>query len=202
MNKIGISPEEEAPGDGRGLQHCEEESQAIRDVNQELSPSCIRQQELAEAAAAAEQRLQTANAALEALAARDGLTDLANHRTFQERLEAAFQQARRYDEPLSLLLLDVDEFKAYNDAHGHPAGDAVLKTVARLLQQQARTADLVARYDGRPCPGASSAQATACSSVIARPSAQAQAKASSPRAARMAATQRSWRARSGRGMEE
>lgn len=130
------------------FRHDFEQDREMRDVNQALMIACVRQEELAEIAATAEQRLKEANAALEALAARDGLTGLANHRAFQEGLEASFQQARRYDEPLSLLLLDVDHFKAYNDAHGHPAGDEVLKTVAHLLQQQARTTDLVARYGG------------------------------------------------------
>lgn len=125
-----------------------QESEALRDINEALVLACMRQQELVEAAAASERQLQGAVAALEALASRDGLTNLTNHRAFQERLEAAFQQARRYNEPLSLLLLDVDHFKNYNDAHGHPAGDEVLKAVAHRLEQQARTSDVVARYGG------------------------------------------------------
>lgn len=124
------------------------ESRQMREINEALVLSCVRQQELVEAAAASERRLQEAIAALEALASRDGLTNLTNHRAFQERLEAAFQQARRYNEPLSLVFLDVDHFKDYNDAHGHPAGDEALKTVAQLLQQQARAMDVVARYGG------------------------------------------------------
>ena len=92
--------------------------------------------------------LEKANAELEALATTDGLTGLKNHRAFQERLAEEASRASRYGLPLSLILLDVDGFKRYNDTHGHPAGDAVLKTVAQVLQNCARDTDLVARYGG------------------------------------------------------
>ncbi|HEY3332381.1 MAG TPA: diguanylate cyclase [Capsulimonadaceae bacterium] len=92
--------------------------------------------------------LLEANAKLRALATLDGLTGLKNHRAFQERLEAEQQRSVRYGVPLSLILLDVDKFKVFNDTYGHPAGDEVLKTVARVLQQEARVTDFVARYGG------------------------------------------------------
>ena len=92
--------------------------------------------------------LEAANAKLESLATMDGLTEVKNHRAFQERLRSDVERSARYGEELSLLLLDVDRFKQYNDAHGHPAGDRVLKTVALLLQQTARSSDFVARYGG------------------------------------------------------
>ena len=92
--------------------------------------------------------LQKTNARLEMLAATDGLTGLKNHRTFQERLREEVGRAARYGLPLSLLLLDVDHFKSYNDTFGHPAGDAVLQQVATILQSNARTGDLTARYGG------------------------------------------------------
>jgi diguanylate cyclase (GGDEF)-like protein/PAS domain S-box-containing protein len=95
-----------------------------------------------------QRELEAANARLEALATLDGLTGLKNHRAFQERLEREWERALRYNAPLSLLFLDVDMFKDYNDAYGHPAGDQVLKTVAHLLQQHARDTDFVARYGG------------------------------------------------------
>ena len=82
------------------------------------------------------------------LATTDGLTGLLNHRAFQEALEQEFARARRYNTPLSLVLLDVDRFKQYNDTFGHPAGDEVLRTVASLLQANARISDSVARYGG------------------------------------------------------
>jgi len=92
--------------------------------------------------------LEAANTRLEALATLDGLTELKNHRAFQERLTEEFVRARRCRAPLSVVLLDVDQFKQYNDAFGHPAGDAVLRQVACLLQKTARESDFVARYGG------------------------------------------------------
>jgi len=88
------------------------------------------------------------NSKLRALATLDGLTGLKNHRSFQERLDLEQQRASRYDIPLSLIFLDVDKFKVFNDTFGHPAGDEVLKIVARTLQQEARVTDFVARYGG------------------------------------------------------
>lgn len=94
------------------------------------------------------QALEAANAALERLAATDGLTGLANHRTLHERLDAEVARARRDGTPLSMLMIDVDHFKAFNDAHGHPAGDRVLVALAAVLTQRLRTTDLAARYGG------------------------------------------------------
>lgn len=96
----------------------------------------------------ANRKLEDANRRLEALATTDGLTGLKNHRAFQERLATETERARRYGFPLSVALLDVDHFKGYNDAYGHPAGDAVLRTVAACLQSCVREADQVARYGG------------------------------------------------------
>ena len=93
-------------------------------------------------------QLEQANAKLEDLATTDGLTGLKNHRTFQERLAEEAKRASRYGPPLSLILLDIDHFKQYNDTYGHPAGDVVLKAVASILQDNARDTDLVARYGG------------------------------------------------------
>jgi two-component system cell cycle response regulator len=84
----------------------------------------------------------------ERLATTDGLTGLVNHRTFQSRLDEHLAQARRYGKKLSLLLCDIDHFKSVNDTYGHPAGDVVLKGVARTLARAARTTDVVARYGG------------------------------------------------------
>jgi len=92
--------------------------------------------------------LEQANRELCDLATTDGLTGLKNHRAFQERLRGDCETAERHQTPLSLLLLDVDHFKQFNDAFGHPAGDAVLKQVARLLEHTMRDCDFVARYGG------------------------------------------------------
>jgi diguanylate cyclase (GGDEF)-like protein/PAS domain S-box-containing protein len=92
--------------------------------------------------------LMEANTKLEALATHDGLTGVKNRRAFDERLDLEFNRSRRYSTPLSILLLDVDRFKHYNDTFGHPAGDQVLRTVGRLLQSSVRNIDFVARYGG------------------------------------------------------
>nr|WP_281380173.1 diguanylate cyclase [Armatimonas rosea] len=80
---------------------------------------------------------------LEQEAARDGMTGLYNHATFQKLLREACQTGM-----LSLVLLDVDHFKSYNDTYGHPAGDTLLKELAALLTEQLRTDDILARYGG------------------------------------------------------
>lgn len=109
----------------------------------------IRSREEAEAAAReSEAKLQEANARLEKLAATDGLTRLMNRRAFDERLTEEIERTTRHSTPLSLLLLDVDQFKQFNDAFGHPAGDGVLRGVARLLEDTARSTDFLARYGG------------------------------------------------------
>jgi two-component system, cell cycle response regulator len=82
------------------------------------------------------------------LASTDGLTEVYNHRTFQERLSQEIARADRYSRPLSVLMIDVDHFKVYNDTHGHPQGDIVLQDLARLLREMSRTSDTVARYGG------------------------------------------------------
>lgn len=78
----------------------------------------------------------------------DELTGLANRRAFDAFLLEAFNRARRYERPLSLLTIDIDEFKAYNDTYGHPAGDEVLSAVAAVFAGVARDTDLVARIGG------------------------------------------------------
>lgn len=95
-----------------------------------------------------QKQLLEVNQKLESLAVHDGLTGAKNRRAFDERLELEFRRARRYGTPLSLILLDVDKFKHFNDNFGHPAGDEVLKRVAELLQGGVRQIDFMARYGG------------------------------------------------------
>jgi diguanylate cyclase (GGDEF)-like protein len=98
------------------------------------------------AAAVANARLY---ARVEAQAITDGLTGLYNHRHFYERLEAECARARRYELPLSLLMIDIDDFKVFNDHHGHQRGDQVLREVADVLTADTRhDIDLAARYGG------------------------------------------------------
>ena len=109
---------------------------------------------VAEAAANALERahlfesIQKANERLEVLAITDGLTGLYNHRYFRQRLEEEFERARRYSLPLSCMMLDVDNFKNFNDTYGHLLGDSVLRGVAACSLQTTRKSDIVARYGG------------------------------------------------------
>ncbi|WP_198807547.1 PAS domain S-box protein [Leptolyngbya sp. BL0902] len=94
-------------------------------------------------------QLEQANQELEHLATQDGLTQIANRRTFNRIVEIEWERMQRDQQFLSLLLIDVDHFKRYNDHYGHQAGDQCLCQVAQVLQQSAkRPADLVARYGG------------------------------------------------------
>jgi diguanylate cyclase (GGDEF)-like protein len=78
----------------------------------------------------------------------DGLTGLYNHRYLQVRLDEEIQRARSEAEALSLLFIDLDGFKVFNDSRGHKAGDEVLRRVARTVEKHTRRVDLVARYGG------------------------------------------------------
>lgn len=93
-------------------------------------------------------RLELQNARLAELASTDELTGVKNRRRFREDLELLFAQARRQDSPLSLILLDIDRFKDYNDSFGHPTGDELLRTFGALLRESVRGHDVVARYGG------------------------------------------------------
>ncbi|HZT42396.1 MAG TPA: diguanylate cyclase [Chthonomonadaceae bacterium] len=95
-----------------------------------------------------QRELEMANTKLRDLVAQDGLTGLFNHRAFHERLETEFTRAHRYEAPLSLVLLDLDKFKGYNDSFGHLEGDGALRRVAALLLANVRVVDVVARYGG------------------------------------------------------
>lgn len=82
------------------------------------------------------------------LATIDGLTELYNHRYFQDTLRKQMDIARRYNQPFSLIIADIDFFKKFNDTYGHQAGDAVLRQVAQILKNNSRTTDYVCRYGG------------------------------------------------------
>lgn len=92
--------------------------------------------------------LKRANALLQSLAVTDSLTSLRNRRSFEEQLQREFHLCQRTDNPLSLLLLDIDHFKRINDTHGHLTGDEVLKSLARKLEKLFRRSDIIARYGG------------------------------------------------------
>jgi len=85
---------------------------------------------------------------LEAMAMHDQLTNLYNRHYLLEVANHKLARAKRHKHPLSLLMMDIDHFKDINDTHGHPVGDAVLKGVAKLLNEQNRSEDVVARFGG------------------------------------------------------
>jgi diguanylate cyclase (GGDEF)-like protein len=93
-------------------------------------------------------KLRRANADLDRLARIDALTGLYNRRQAQASLDEAVANARRYDHPLSILMIDIDHFKQINDSHGHAVGDDVLRFVATLIRETLRAGDLVARWGG------------------------------------------------------
>ncbi|HKE93194.1 MAG TPA: GGDEF domain-containing protein [Povalibacter sp.] len=93
--------------------------------------------------------LETANQRLQRLVAVDALTGIANRRQFDRSLERELRRARRDGQPLSLIFLDLDEFKRFNDTYGHARGDEVLRKVAQTLNETFRRGgDFVARYGG------------------------------------------------------
>jgi diguanylate cyclase (GGDEF)-like protein len=93
-------------------------------------------------------QIEAANAALEARSTTDPLTGVKNRRAFDQALSIELARALREKTPVSLLLIDIDKFKSYNDKFGHPAGDEALQEVARILGAEARPFDVVARYGG------------------------------------------------------
>lgn len=126
---------------------------------------------------AAETELQRLNQELELLSFTDGLTGISNRRMFDKRLESAWKEARVSGLPVSLIILDIDHFKHFNDIHGHVMGDECLKRVAgALLSVVRRAGDVVARFGGEefivlmPNTDPANAQelAAACANEIAR----------------------------------
>ncbi len=117
----------------------------LKDKNEELTQL---NRDLEQRVTARTAELAEANRRLEQLAITDGLTGLRNHRYFHERLASEVERSHRSGHPLSLLMIDVDHFKHYNDRNGHPAGDSVLRGVDSILADGRRLNDVVARYGG------------------------------------------------------
>jgi diguanylate cyclase len=120
-----------------------------------------------------QEQLREANAMLSELSFRDGLTGLYNRRHFDAVVETEFRRAARARQPLGLLMIDVDHFKAYNDTYGHQQGDECLREVARVLETEPRPRrghDTVARYGGEEfavvLPGADATAATGIAELL------------------------------------
>jgi two-component system cell cycle response regulator len=82
------------------------------------------------------------------LSIRDGVTGLFNHRHLMELVQAEFDRVDRYQNPFSLLMIDIDHFKKVNDEHGHPAGDEILREISNVIARELRVVDAVGRYGG------------------------------------------------------
>ncbi len=94
------------------------------------------------------EELEKDNRELKRMALTDGLTGLLNHRSIQGKFRRELKRARRYENPLALVMLDIDYFKKINDNFGHPSGDRVLKDLAGIFKEMVREADSVGRYGG------------------------------------------------------
>jgi diguanylate cyclase len=93
-------------------------------------------------------RVRAQNRELAALSSTDGLTRLPNHTAWLEAVEREFARSKREGQPMAVLMLDLDHFKAINDTHGHPVGDEVLRGVAEVLREALRLHDVPGRYGG------------------------------------------------------
>jgi diguanylate cyclase (GGDEF)-like protein len=120
----------------------------IKDLHDQLAVSRVALQEALRRERKLLAKLRRDNASLQTLVTTDALTHVENRRSFQDILAHEFKIARRYNQPLSLMALDVDHFKMVNDCHGHPSGDYVLKEFAVILKQSVRESDVVARTGG------------------------------------------------------
>ena len=107
-----------------------------------------RQQDLVNTLARKNQDLESLNKEFRELAIRDGLTGLFNYRYAQERLEEEFDRATRFERELSVLFIDLDHFKFFNDAHGHQAGDEILQILSGIMTKSVRESDTLARWGG------------------------------------------------------
>src|SRR2546423_3323327 len=110
--------------------------------------SLLRIKTLQSALKAREKELSELNEQLKQISLTDGLTEVENRRSLNERLHEMWQHSVRLHEPISLVMCDIDKFKSVNDNHGHQAGDSVLKEFAQLLKAEAREIDRVGRYGG------------------------------------------------------
>jgi diguanylate cyclase (GGDEF)-like protein len=110
--------------------------------------SLLRIKQLHDELRAKVKELELARERLRQLAITDGLTGLYNHRYLKEHLEQELLRANRHQLRVSVAMLDIDHFKKFNDTYGHPAGDAILRTLGRLLKDNIRKIDLAARYGG------------------------------------------------------
>ncbi|MCA9173082.1 MAG: diguanylate cyclase [Planctomycetales bacterium] len=138
---VSASPIVDEQGARRGILVSFEDVTRLEEKKRELSG-------MVEVLRASSEAIKQQNRELERLATRDPLTGSLNRRSFFERFESEWNIAKRYERPLSVMMVDVDFFKSINDTYGHGMGDEVLRQVASTLQSTAREADIVCRYGG------------------------------------------------------
>jgi diguanylate cyclase (GGDEF)-like protein len=126
----------------------DEIARLARALNAMADHLSVSRAELLQLNAELEKRIEQRTRELVDLAARDPLTSLYNRRHFAEVLSYEFAAAVRYDKDLSLMMVDLDNFKGVNDTHGHRVGDEVLLLVAKVISDELRSADIAARYGG------------------------------------------------------
>ncbi len=144
------------PFDWRELRARIDVGRKFQELNQELAGRVKQAQEalntveyLHSCLKEANEQLQESNVKLQDLSTTDALTGIANRRKFEEVLDAEWRRAFRSGSPLTLIMIDIDSFKTFNDSYGHLEGDTCLKRVAAALQKHVqRAGDLVARYGG------------------------------------------------------
>jgi diguanylate cyclase (GGDEF)-like protein len=125
-----------------------EEIEQLRGENEALRRGLRELRELKEHYHETARELKAARERLKQLSLTDDLTETYNYRYFMDSLELELRRAKRYEYPISLMMLDIDYFKIYNDTHGHLAGDGVLKHVAQVIKETVRHTDILARYGG------------------------------------------------------
>ena len=117
-------------------------------IHQILNEKLVSLQEKLEQVSQQSHSLHGENETLVRLAAKDGLTGLYNHAYIKERLKQEIYRCQRYQHSLSLLMIDIDDFKSLNDNYGHVVGDRVLKSLSMLMQEIVRPSDIIGRYGG------------------------------------------------------
>lgn len=138
---VSSSPIFNDKGDNRGVLASFEDVTQLEDKKKELG-------QLVQHLHRSSIEIQRQNRELEQLANHDPLTGCRNRRSFFDQFDSLFNAARRYDTPLSAVMVDIDHFKSINDEHGHSIGDDVLRQVAATLQREMRDADILCRYGG------------------------------------------------------
>lgn len=141
-------PEKNAPENSKEKRKLLEEIERLKRDNEELKRGLRELKALKDHYRETARELKAARKRMKQLSITDDLTETYNYRYFMECLELELKRSQRYEYPISLMMLDIDNFKVYNDTHGHIAGDRVLKHVAHAIKDAVRQTDVVARYGG------------------------------------------------------